>query len=97
MVGGEKNDKFEQLNLKGFNTVTGRRGKPLFKIKKPHDPNGDKLISLEFNDVPDWDVDNNGNFDGQLDDIKQEYTVDAKFKGNAVEFDPEIIIKKPGG
>ena len=91
LVGGDKNDKFEQLKLKAFDGVKGRNGKPLFKEKKVHGTSAD-LISLEFNDVPDFDPD----ADGVLQDVVQTFEIEAKFKGQAVIYDPEIIIKKGG-
>jgi hypothetical protein len=89
MVGGGTSDKFDQLVLKDFDGVKGRNGRPVFKAKKLHGPNAN-LISLEFDDVPDFDPDK----DGTLADVVVAYTITAKFKGNAVRFDPDIIIQK---
>lgn len=92
IVNGDKNDRFEQLNLKVAKPVLGRGGKPLFKVKKVHPASAD-LISFEFDDVPDWDP----NADGVLEDVVQAYDIEAKFKGRTVAVDPEIVIGKPGG
>ena len=90
IVNGDKNDKPQQLRLKGFDTVKGRNGRPLFKAKKVHP---DSVLSLEFDDVPDWDSDG----DGVLQDVVQAFDIEAKFKGHDVIVDPEIVIQKPGG
>jgi len=92
IANGDKNDRLEQLSLKGFDSKLGRGGKPLLRAKRVHSAGGD-LVSLEFADVPDWDPDG----DGRLEDVVQSYDIEAKFKGKAVAVDPDIIIKKPGG
>lgn len=89
VVGGDKNDKFEQLVLNKFDDAKGRGGKPLFKAKKMHGPSAD-FVSLEFNDTPDFDP----NQTGVLQDVVESYELEAKFKGKSIVFDPDIIIKK---
>jgi len=92
IVNGDKNDRPQQLRLKGFDTVKGRNGRPVFKAKKLHAANAD-VVSLEFDDVPDWDSDG----DGVLQDVVQPFDIEAKFKGFDVLVDPDVVIKKPGG
>jgi len=90
LVNADQNDKFEQLKLK-YKSVKGRGGADVFKVKKEH-PASANIISLEFVGVPDWDADG----DGVLDDVVQPFELEAKFKGQAVLLDPDIIIKKGG-
>ncbi len=90
--GGAAGDRFDQLVLKDFDRVKGKTGKPLFKAKRPYG-DGSSLVSLEFNDVPDFGPDGNG----QLHDVVVPYGLSGKFKGKTITFDPDIIIKKPGG
>lgn len=92
IVNGDKNDRPQQLRLKGFDTVKGRSGRPVFKAKKLHPASAD-IVSLEFDDVPDWDSDG----DGVLQDVVQPFDIEAKFKGYDVIVDPDVVIKKPGG
>lgn len=90
LVNADQGDRFEQLKFK-YKSVTGRGGADVFKVKKEH-PASANLISLEFVGVPDWDADG----DGVLNDVVQPFELEAKFKGQTVLLDPEIIIKKGG-
>ncbi len=94
VVEGTKAKEFEKLVLEHFeNEVLDAAGRPVLKAKKKHTKDVD-LISLELAGEPVW------MYDGQpVTERTEHYDGTLLFKGatEPLEFDPEIILRKPSG